>query len=120
VPIVRIDTTGPKSHVYKTSLMKAVREAVVTELAAADERVTVRVHETEAECVDVPACRSDLFTVIEILLYAGRTPEAKAACVSAIRSSLGVDPGIPASEVVVAFHDSDPVDLDVLPDGASI
>lgn len=115
MPIVRIDITGPKSDNYKSAVLRGVRSAVVEGLAAPDERVTVRVVETQAECVSVPACRGDRFTVVDVLLYPGRTAETKAACVAMVRENLSVDPGIPASEVSVAFHDLSPVDLDVLP-----
>ena len=114
MPIVRVDVTGPKSHAYKASIMRGVRRAVVTHLNAPDERVSVRVCETDGESVDVPAWRSDRFTVVEVWLYSGRTPEAKAACVDTMRQELSVDPGISVHDVSVIFSDRTPEDLHVL------
>ncbi len=115
MPIVRIDITGPKSHSYAAAVLRAVREAVVSELGAPDERVMMRLVQIPAEQVSAPACRTDRFTLVDVMLYAGRTPEAKAACVAKLRASLAADPGIPECEIAVAFHDMDPADLDVLP-----
>ncbi len=113
MPIVRVDITGPRTAEYRSAVLRGVRVGVVNELGAPDERVTVRLTEGLAECMDAPSCRTDRFTVVDIMLYAGRTPETKAACAAAIRGNLEVDPQIPSSEVVVAFHDMDPIDLDV-------
>lgn len=114
MPIVRVDVTGPKSHAYKASVMRGVRKAIVSHLNAPDERVSIRVCETEAESVDAPGWRSDRFTVVEVWLYSGRTTEAKAACVDTLRQELSVDPGIPAHDVSVIFSDRSPEDLHVL------
>lgn len=114
MPIVRVDVTGPKSHAYKASVMRGVRTAIVSHLNAPDERVSIRVCETEAESVDAPEWRSDRFTVVEVWLYSGRTPEAKGACVETLRQELSVDPGIPIHDVSVIFSDRSPEDLHVL------
>ena len=114
MPIVRIDITGPKDTEYCSAVLSGVRSAI-SELGAPDDRVTVRLIQIPAEQVDVPACRTDRFTIVDVMLYPGRTPEMKAACVAALRENLSAAPGIPACEISVAFHDMDPADLDVLP-----
>lgn len=114
MPIVRVDVTGPKPLEYKTAVLRGVREAVVAHLNAPDERVSVRVCETECDCVDAPSWRSDRFTVVEVWLFAGRTDEAKAACVAALRDNLGAAPGVPAHDISVIFSDRTPSDLHVL------
>jgi len=119
VPIVRVDITGPKSAAYVRALLRGVRTAVVEGLAAPDERVTVRVIETAADHCDLPDCRTDRFTVVEIMLYAGRDDAKKAACSAMMRELLAAEPGIPACDVSIAYHDMTPVDLDVLPGEAS-
>jgi len=115
MPLVRIDITGPKPDAYKRALLTGARLAVTTALGVPDSRVTVRVNETAPECVDMPACRTDRFTFVEVLMYAGRTPELKAALVSALRDIYAESPGIEPSEVTVFIHDSSQLDLDVLP-----
>jgi len=115
MPLVRIDITGPKSPEWKRALMAAARAAVTGTLGAPDERVTVRVVETPDDCVDVPDCRTRDFTVVEVLMYEGRSEEMKRAFVASLREKLAADPGIPQSEVTVVLRDSSTLDLDVLP-----
>lgn len=115
MPLVRIDVTGPKSPEYKSALMTATRRAIVDELRAEDSRVIVRVVETPAADVDVPSCRTERMTVVDVLLYEGRTPEMKALMSASVRAALALDPGIEPSEVAVFFHDATATDLDVLP-----
>lgn len=115
MPVVRIDITGPKPDSYKRALLSGARLAVTTALGVPDSRVTARVFDAVPECVDVPSCRTDRFTVVEVLLYEGRSPELKAALVAALRDVYAKSPGIEPSEVTVFIHDASPTDLDVLP-----
>lgn len=115
MPVVRVDIIGPKDAAYCSAVLRCVRAAVVGGLGAPDERVTVRVVQTPAELTDMPATRTDRFTVVDVMLYAGRTPEAKAACSTMMRTGLETDLGIPSCEVTIAYHDMAPTDLDVLP-----
>jgi phenylpyruvate tautomerase PptA (4-oxalocrotonate tautomerase family) len=114
MPLVRIDITGPKPVAYKKALLAGARLAVTSALGVPDSRVTVRVFETSPECVDVPACRTDRFTVVEVLLYEGRTPELKSALITALRRVYAENPAIEPSEVTVYIHDASQLDLDVL------
>lgn len=120
MPLVRIDITGPKPHTYKRALLQGARLAVVNALGVPDDRVTVRVIETPVECVDVPASRTPRFTIVEVLLYEGRTPALKTALISALRDIYAENPGIEPSEVTVYIHDASPQDLDVLPGEAEV
>ena len=119
MPIARVDVTGPKSAEYKRDIMAAVRSAIVTCLGAGDERVNVRVVETEPECVDVPSCRTDRYTVVDVTLYEGRTDEMKRAFAETLRAGLALSPGIEPSEVSIALHSMSTTDLDVLPGEAA-
>jgi phenylpyruvate tautomerase PptA (4-oxalocrotonate tautomerase family) len=115
MPIVRIDITGPKTPEYRRALLVGARAAVIEALGVADERVNVRVIETPDECVDVPDCRSDRYTIVEVIMYAGRSAELKAALVAAIRERFAADPGIDPADVAVVLRDPSKTDLDVLP-----
>jgi phenylpyruvate tautomerase PptA (4-oxalocrotonate tautomerase family) len=115
MPIARIDITGPKSDEHKRALMRAVRSAIVTCLGAGDERVNVRVNETSAECVDVPSCRTERYTVVDVMMYTGRSEAMKRAFAERLRADLAAAPGIEPSEVAIALHEMSKVDLDVLP-----
>jgi phenylpyruvate tautomerase PptA (4-oxalocrotonate tautomerase family) len=115
VPVVRIDVAGPKSAEYRSALLAGVRAGVLAGLGVPDERVTVRLFETAAGDFDLPACRTERYTIVDVTMYAGRTPDLKAACIAAVRERLAENPGIEPSEVTVVFHDLTPTDLDVPP-----
>ena len=115
MPIVRIDITGPKPAAWKRALLAGARAAVVEALGVPDDRVTVRVIETPDECVDVPDCRTDRFTIVEVIMYEGRPDEMKQALGAAVRAHLERDPGIEPSEVSIVIRDPSRVDLDVPP-----
>jgi phenylpyruvate tautomerase PptA (4-oxalocrotonate tautomerase family) len=119
MPIVRIDITGPKSPAWKRALLDGVCAAVVRALEVPRERVTVRVMETPDDCVDVPDCRTDRYTFIEVIMYEGRDADRKRALADEIRGRLAQDPGIEPSEVAVLVRDSSESDLDVLPGQAA-
>lgn len=115
MPIVRIDVVGPKTPAYKSAVLAGVRRAVTTGFAVPDERVTVRIVETGGADVDLPSCRTERFTVIEVTMYEGRTADLKAAMAAAAREALAADPGIEASEIQVAFIELSRENLDVPP-----
>jgi len=119
MPLLRIDITGPKSPAYKRALLTGARAAVTGAFGAPDGRVTVRVVETPASDVDMPSCRTERFTLVDVLAFEGRTPEIKAAMAAALREAYAADPGIEPSEVAVSFRDAVPHDLDVLPGEAT-
>lgn len=118
MPIIRIDITGSKPPAWKKALLTGVCAAVVEALGVPRERVTVRLVETPDDCVDVPDCRTNRYTFIEVIMYEGRGAELKRALVEEVRRRLAEDPGIEPSEVAVLIRDSSATDLDVLPGGA--
>jgi phenylpyruvate tautomerase PptA (4-oxalocrotonate tautomerase family) len=115
MPLVRIDVVGPKSTSHKRALIAGTRAAIVEAFGVDDGRVIVRVAETCAQDVSLPDCRTERLTVLDVLMFTGRTREMKAAMVATLREKLTSDPGIEPSEVVVSFREATPEDLDVLP-----
>jgi phenylpyruvate tautomerase PptA (4-oxalocrotonate tautomerase family) len=113
MPLVRIDVIAPKSPEYKRSLLTGVRAAVTGAFGVDDGRVSLRVIETRDDDVDLPSCRTERLTIIEVLMYEGRTPEMKSAMATAAREALAADPGIEPSEVQIAFREFSKTDLDV-------
>jgi phenylpyruvate tautomerase PptA (4-oxalocrotonate tautomerase family) len=113
MPFVRIDITGPKNADYKHALLAGTRAALTTTFEVPDARVSIRVIETPSGEVDVPSCRTDRLTMVDVLMFEGRTPQAKAAMTAALRDALAASPGIEPSEVIVNFREADAVDLDV-------
>ncbi len=117
MPLAHIRVTGPKPAEYRQALLSAVRTAIVDGLSVPDERVVVRISEDGPSFIDTPACRTDRFTLVEVLLYEGRSDDVKRAFARMLRERLAAAPGIEPGEVAVALHDMSKVDFDVLPGG---
>ena len=113
MPFIRIDVTGPKAADYKRALLAGTRAAVTKSFGVADDRVTVRVLETPGADVDTAPGRTERMTMVDVLMFEGRSAEMKAAMTAALRDALANSPGIEPSEVVVNFREADAVDLDV-------
>lgn len=119
MPLVRIDVIAQKSPDYRRAVLRGVRGAITGAFGVDDGRVSLRLIETPADDVDLPSCRTERLTVIEVLMYEGRTPEMKRAMATAAREALAADPGIEPSEVQIAFHEFSKTDLDVPPGATS-
>lgn len=113
MPFVRIDVTGPKSPEYKRALLTGTRGALTGVFGVPDSRVTVRVIETPAADIDTAPGRTERLTMVDVLMFEGRTAELKSEMTADLRERLAKDPGIEPSEVVVNFRDAGPIDLDV-------
>ncbi len=115
MPLAHVHITGPKPTAYKRALITGTRDAIIEGLGAPADRVVVRLSESDAELVDVPARRTDTFVLVEVLLYEGRSDETKRAFSRLLRQRLSHEPGIEASEIAIALHEMTKVDFDVLP-----
>ena len=105
MPIVRIDIQSGKSTHYKRTLLHGVREAICGALGVPESRVMQRIVESAAEDIDAPGKQTDRLTIIEISMLSGRDAELKSSLYDAIVARLGVEPGIPAADVMVIVHD---------------
>ncbi len=115
MPLVNIIVAGAVPEQYRRALIMNTREAIVEGLSATDDRVVIRLSESDPGCFDAPVCRTDRFTLVEILLYEGRSDDMKRSFVRILRERLERSPGIEPSEVAVAFHEMSRADLDILP-----
>jgi phenylpyruvate tautomerase PptA (4-oxalocrotonate tautomerase family) len=106
MPIVRIDIQSGKTTQYKRSILHGVRDALVSEIGVAPERIMQRIVETPREDIDATDPRSDRLTIIEIAMLR-RARELKEALYRGIATRLGVEPGISSHDVVIVVNDSD-------------
>lgn len=120
VPHIRVEVAGPKDARHKAAVLQGVRAGVVEGLGVPNSRVTVRLVEIAPEEISLPACRSANFTIVEVTLFEGRTPQIKHACADAIRTELAIDPGVDATDVFIVFNDKSTDDLNITLDEADV
>lgn len=105
MPVVRIDVVEGRPPEYRRAVMRGVREAIREAIAVPDERITQRLIEYPAECLDVAEGRSDRYTVVEVSMLPGRTAEMKARLFEEVQRRLGADPGIEPHDIAVLVRD---------------
>lgn len=125
MPRIRIDILEGKPEEYKRKLLDIVHDALVEAIRIPDWDRTQILQEHKRANFDIPPGKSDKYTCIEILMFPGRSLEAKRKIYELItrnlKSALGVDEsdvsiilleppmenwgvlGKPASEIDIGF-----------------
>lgn len=126
MPEVRIEIREGRSASEKKVLLEAVHSALVEALRIPEQDRIQRLYELPADHFEIPPDKTDLFTLVEITMFPGRSLEAKRRLYQAIvrnLEKLGIGPndifivlyepamenwgirgGQPASEVDLGFE----------------
>jgi len=105
MPNATIEVLYPYSRAEEEGLVEAVHAAMVEALKVPERDRTVRLVVHEPHRFATPPGRSNRYTLIEIDLFAGRSPGAKKALYQALVRNLGrLD--IPADHITVLLRES--------------
>jgi len=88
----------------KRDLMDAVNRAMIEVLGVPDDSHPVMVNEYDADAFLIPEGCSERFTIVELTLFAGRTPETKKALFETIVARLD-DLGIAAPDIRIIIRE---------------
>ena len=77
MPLVRIEIREGRSTTEKKLLLKAVHSALVEALKIQEQDRTQRLYEYPPSSFEVPPDKTDMFTLIEIMMFPGRSTAAK-------------------------------------------
>lgn len=104
MPLVRIDVRKARTQAEIQSICEAVHGALedAFRIRAEDRRMVYTDH-TPDRLLGPPG-RSDLYTLVEVLLFTGRSLDAKRAFYRAVVANLG-GLGIPASEIFIVLNE---------------
>ena len=126
MPLVKISIRKGRSKSEKKALLDAVHSSLVEAFRIPDWDRDQRIIEFENEDFEVPSNRSERFTLIEIIIFPGRSRDAKRKLYKSINERLisigytnpedivvvllepplenwGIRGGIPASDVDIGF-----------------
>ena len=106
MPSTRI-TTGLWARGSEAKMIGAVQDALLAALKIPDYDRDVVLDLYHAVCRIVPTGRSDRYTRVEIVLFSGRSLEAKKALYSAVVANLSVL-GVPAEEIKIILIEVPP------------
>ena len=100
MPLVRIEVREGRSRSEKQALFDAVHEALVEAFRIPDDDRTQRLIELPAADLEIDPSHGDLFTLVEITAFPGRSTEAKAHLFAAITRNLAAA-GVPEDDVLI-------------------
>lgn len=104
MPLVRVEVRKGRSPSEKNALLEAVHSALVEALRIPEQDRTQRIYEYPPDSFEVPPDKSDMFTLIEITMFPGRSTEAKRHLYKAIVRNLG-PLGIEPNDVFIVLHE---------------
>ena len=100
-PLVKIEIKKGKSIDYKKALLDGVHEALVEAIKIPDHDRFQRIYELEDDNFEYPKTKSNNVTLIEIVMFAGRSKQAKKALIQKINKKLSLNPGIDVDDIII-------------------
>lgn len=105
MPVVKIDTRRGLPVETKKRLLDAVHDALVTAFKIPDHDRTQRLVEHAPEDFEIPPGKGERYTVVELLVFAGRSVDAKRALYREIVERFEAI-GIPRMDVFIVLLES--------------
>jgi phenylpyruvate tautomerase PptA (4-oxalocrotonate tautomerase family) len=104
MPLARIEVRKSWPPEQVQAIIEAVYLAQREALGVPEMDRQIRYVEHRPEHFQVPPGKTENYTLVEIALFAGRSPEAKRALYQAIVRNLG-DAGIGPDDIFIVLHD---------------
>jgi phenylpyruvate tautomerase PptA (4-oxalocrotonate tautomerase family) len=105
MPLVKIEIRKGKSSEYKKALLDGVHRALVQTIKILDHDRTQRLYELDADNFEAAPNKTDNITVIEIVMFKGRSIEAKKQLYKTIVNNLAENPGIKGDDIIIVLHE---------------
>ncbi len=105
MPLVKIEIRKGKSSEYKKALLDGVHRALVQTIKIFDHDRTQRLYELDADNFEASPNKTDNITVIEIVMFKGRSIEAKKQLYKTIVNNLAESPGIKGDDIIIVLHE---------------
>lgn len=105
--LARIEILEGRGGAEKRGIVQVVRAALCDALRAPPEDPVVRLVEysRDAFSIPYPDRHGDLYTLVEVTMFAGRSMEAKRRLYAAVVRGLG-EFGVPPEDVLIVIHES--------------
>ncbi|MBF0298412.1 MAG: tautomerase family protein [Oligoflexia bacterium] len=106
MPHVRIEMLKGKSSEYKKTITDNIHQALVEEFKTPENDRYFKIIEIEKENFDHGPRRSDDYLFIEILLFLGRSDDAKKKLYKNINDRLNRNPGINSIDIIIFLNET--------------
>ena len=104
MPIARIEVCRPRPAGEVAALIEAVYQAQLEALKVPENDRQIRYVEHKPEHCPVPPGKTENYTIVEFLLFPGRSLEAKRKLYEGILRRFG-ELGIAAGDIMIALHE---------------
>lgn len=104
MPEVRIEVREGRSASEKKALLQAVHSALVEALRIPEHDRIQRLYELSAENFEIPPDKTEMFTLIEVTMFPGRSLDAKRVLYRALVRNLG-DLGVAPDDVFIILRE---------------
>ena len=104
MPEVRIEVREGRSLSEKKALLEAVHSALVEALKIPEHDRIQRLHELPPDLFEIPPDKTEMFTLVEITMFPGRSLEAKRNLYRLLVRNLG-ELSIEPNDVFVILHE---------------
>lgn len=104
MPLVKIECRRGSSTAVKKQLLDGVHDALVACFKIPDSDRHQRFIEHAPEDFEIPPGKGERFTIVELMVFPGRSLDAKRALYREIVARFGAA-GIPATDVFIVLHE---------------
>jgi len=105
MPLVKIEIRKEKSAEYKKAVLDGVHDALVQAIKIPEYDRFQRLYELDADNFEAPPDRTDSVTLIEIVMFRGRSIQAKKRLYQTIVDNLAKNPGIKGDDIFIVLHE---------------
>ena len=105
MPLVKIEILKGKSKEYKKAIMDGVHSALVEAFKIPANDRNQQLYELDAENFEFSDNKSDQLTSIELVVFRGRSVDAKKNLYSAIVNNLKNNPGINGNDILIVINE---------------
>ncbi|MFX1276496.1 MAG: tautomerase family protein [Promethearchaeota archaeon] len=103
--LVKVEIIKGKTKEYKNALLNGIHEALVNALKIPDNERTQRLYELEPDNFEIMTNKTELYTLIEITMFQGRSDNAKKHLFNEIVDNLAKSPGINGNDIIIVIYE---------------
>jgi 4-oxalocrotonate tautomerase family enzyme len=105
MPLVKIEIYKGKSKEYKRAIFEGIHAALVAAFKIPASDRNQRLYELAEENFERRSNRSGNITIIEILVFKGRSLEAKKSLYEQIVNNLSENPGVKKEDILIILNE---------------
>ena len=105
MPFVKVNILKGKTKEYKTRLFKIIQDSLVKSIKIPNTDINQRIIEFKKEDFQISPNKTENMTIIEIIMFPGRTNEAKKNLFKTISEALNKELKIDPNDIITVLLD---------------